>query len=123
MIYVQSFRDDPQGLTRDLKRRGFEPPVAQVVELDTRRRARVTGTETLTGRGHRGDRIEALDGEVRRTEVELQQALQWIPNRPAPETPDGQDETDNVVVRQAGETPIFGFESRPPRELGPGLGT
>ena len=146
MIDVQSFRDDPQGLTRDLKRRGFEPPVAQVVELDTRRRARLTEVETLKAERNRaskaistmhdaaarsaeiermrliGDQIEALDGEVRRTEAELQQALQWIPNRPAPETPDGQDETDNVVVRQAGETPIFGFESRPHWELGPALG-
>jgi len=146
MIDVQSFRDDPQGLTRDLKRRGFEPPVAQVVELDTRRRARLTEVETLKAERNRaskaistmkdaaarsaeiermrliGDQIEALDGEVRRTEAELQQALQWIPNRPAPETPDGQDETGNVVVRQAGEPPTFGFESRPHWELGPALG-
>jgi seryl-tRNA synthetase len=146
MIDVQSFRDDPQGLTRDLKRRGFEPPVAQVVELDTRRRARLTEVETLKAERNRaskaistmkdaaarsaeiermrqiGDQIEALDGEVHRTEAELQQALQWIPNRPAPETPDGQDETDNVVVRQAGEPPTLGFESRPHWELGPALG-
>ena len=146
MIDLQSFRDDPLGLRRDLKRRGFEPPVAQVVELDTRRRARLAEVETLKAERNRaskaistmkddaarsaeiermrqiGDQIDALDGEVRRTDAELQQVLQWIPNRPAPETPDGQDETDTMGVRRAGEPQAFGFESRPHWELGTALG-
>jgi seryl-tRNA synthetase len=145
MIDVQSFRDDPQGLTRDLKRRGFEPPVAQVVELDTRRRARLTEVETLKAERNRaskaiskmeaaareaeivrmhqiGERIEGLDAEVRQVEAKLHELLTWIPNRPAPEVPDGLDENDNVVVRQAGEPRLPAFEQKPHWELGPELG-
>jgi seryl-tRNA synthetase len=146
MIDLQWFRDDPQGLTRDLRRRGFEAPVAQVVELDAQRRARLTEVETLKAERNRaskaistmqdaaaraaeiermrqiGDQIDALDAEVRRTETELQHVLEWIPNRPAPETPDGRDENDNLVVRQVGEPPTLAFEPRPHWELGPALG-
>ena len=146
MIDLQSFRDDPQGLTRDMKRRGFEPPVAQVAELDTHRRARLTEVETLKAERNRaskaistmkdaaaraaeiermrqiGDQIDALDAELRATGAELQEVLQWIPNRPAAETPDGRDENDNVVVRQVGEPPTFAFEPRPHWDLGPALG-
>ncbi len=146
MIDVQSFRDDAQGLTRDLMRRGFEAPVAQVVELDTRRRARLAEVETLKAERNRaskaiaamkdaaartaeiermrqiGEQIDSLDGEVRRAEAELQEILQWVPNRPAPETPDGRDENENIVVRQVGETPALAFNARPHWDLGPALG-
>lgn len=146
MIDVQGFRDDAEGLTRDLMRRGFEAPVAQVVELDTRRRARLAEVETLKAERNRasraiaamkdaaartaeiermrqiGEQIDSLDGEVRRAEAELQEILQWVPNRPAPETPDGRDENDNVVVRQVGEAPALAFDARPHWDLGPALG-
>jgi seryl-tRNA synthetase len=113
MIDLQGFRDDPQGLARDLKRRGFEAPVAQVVDLDARRRARLTEVETLKAERNRvsksiaamkeaaarsaeiermrqiGEQIDALDAELRRMEAELQHVLEWIPNRPAAATPDG----------------------------------
>lgn len=146
MIDVQGFRDDAEGLTRDLMRRGFEAPVAQVVELDTRRRARLAEVETLKAERNRaskaiaamkdaaartaeiermrqiGEQIDSLDGEVRRAQAELQEILQWVPNRPAPETPDGRDENDNVVVRQVGEPPALAFNPRPHWDLGPALG-
>lgn len=146
MIDVQGFRDDAEGLTRDLMRRGFEAPVAQVVELDTRRRARLAEVETLKAERNRaskaiaamkdaaartaeiermrqiGEQIDSLDGEVRRAQAELQEILQWVPNRPAPETPDGRGENDNVVVRQVGEPPALAFNPRPHWDLGPALG-
>jgi len=146
MIDLQSFRDDPQGLTRDLKRRGFEPPVAQVVDLDARRRAQLTEVETLKAERNRaskaistmkeigareaeivrmhqiGEQIDGLDAEVRQAEAKLHELLTWIPNRPAPEVPDGLDENDNVVVRQAGEPRLPAFELKPHWELGPELG-
>jgi seryl-tRNA synthetase len=146
MIDLQGFRDDPQGLARDLKRRGFEAPVAQVVDLDARRRARLTEVETLKAERNRvsksiaamkeaaarsaeiermrqiGEQIDALDAELRRMEAELQHVLEWIPNRPAAETPDGLNEDDNVVVRQVGELPAFAFQPQPHWDLGPALG-
>jgi seryl-tRNA synthetase len=146
MIDLQWFRDDAQGLARDLKRRGFEAPVAHVTDLDARRRARLAEVETLKAERNRaskaistmkdaagrkaeiermrqlGEQIDALDAIVRQTEAELQQVLEWIPNRPSSETPDGADENDNVVVRQVGEPRVFPFEPKAHWDLGPALG-
>jgi seryl-tRNA synthetase len=146
MVDLQWFRDDPEGVARDLGRRGFEPPVAEVIELDARRRGRLAEVETLKAERNRaskaistmaeaaarsteiermrriGEQIDALDAEVRRTDAELLEVLQWIPNRPSPDTPDGRDDRDNVVVRQLGEPAPFAFTARPHWDLGPALG-
>ncbi len=146
MIDIQTLRDDAQGLARDLSRRGLDAPLARIVEIDARRRGRLSEVETLKGERNRvsksisgmkdaaartaeidrmrtmGERIEALDGSVRQDEAELQELLSWIPNRPAPEAPDGLEESDNVVVRQSGDPAGLSFEPRPHWDLGPELG-
>jgi seryl-tRNA synthetase len=146
MIDIQTIRDDPQALARDLSRRGAEVPIARAAELDARRRLRLAEVETLKAERNRvsksisgmkdeaaraaeiermrtmGQRIDALDDEVRRDEAELQELLSWIPNRPAPGVPDGLDESGNVVVRQAGEPAALPFEALPHWDLGPALG-
>jgi seryl-tRNA synthetase len=146
MVDLQWFRDDPEGLERDLARRGYEPPVGRVIELDASRRARLSEVETLKAERNRvsktiatmqeaaareaeivrmrqiGERIDALDAEVRQVETELQSVLESIPNRPSPEIPDGRDENDNVVVRQAGEAARLAFEAKAHWDLGTGLG-
>ncbi|HMK09080.1 MAG TPA: serine--tRNA ligase [Anaerolineales bacterium] len=145
MVDLQWFREDPESLARALRRRGVEAPIERVTDLDTRRRARLSEVEGLkaernrvskaiatmaaTGRAAEiermrqiGERIEVLDAEVHAIESELQEVLQWIPNRPSPETPDGVDDSDNVVMHQAGETPAWAFPPRPHYELGPALG-
>jgi seryl-tRNA synthetase len=146
MIDLQDFRDDAPGLARDLGRRGYDAPVTQVVDLDARRRARLTEVETLKAERNRtskaistmkdpasraaeiermrqiGDQIDRLDAEVAATEAELHEILQWVPNRPDGETPDGVDESANVVVRQAGEPAAKDFEAQPHWQLGAALG-
>jgi len=146
MIDIQLFRDDPQGLATDLRRRGYEPPVEQIVRLDADRRARLAEVERLKAERNRaskaisamgdaaarnaeierlrrlGDQIDDLDRAVAAIETELVQVLEWIPNRPAPDVPDGADESANVVVRQVGEPAALPFAAVPHWDLGPALG-
>jgi len=146
MIDIQTIRDEPQALARDLARRGVEAPIARLAELDTQRRARLAEVETLKAERNRvsksisamqdrsarateiermrsiGERIDALDDEVRQGEAELQELMSWVPNRPAAEVPDGLEETDNIVVRQVGEPAALPFRPLPHWELGPALG-
>jgi seryl-tRNA synthetase len=146
MIDIQAIRDDPQALAHDLARRGIEAPIERAAELDARRRTLLAQVETLKAERNRvsksisamkdetaraaeigrmramGEQIDALDGEVRQGEGELQELLSWIPNRPSHEVPDGLDEASNVVVRQVGETVQLPFEALPHWELGPALG-
>jgi len=146
MIDIQTIRDDRAALKRDLARRGIETAIDRAAELDARRRALLSQVETFKAERNRvsksisgmkdeaartaeidrmrtlGDRIDALDGEVREIEAELQELLSWIPNRPSPEVPDGLDEASNVVVRQSGEPVQPLFPPRPHWELGAELG-
>jgi seryl-tRNA synthetase len=45
-----------------------------------------------------------------------------VPNIPSPDTPVGRDESQNKVIRQWGEKPVFKFEPKEHHELGVALG-
>jgi len=51
------------------------------------------------------DELDALEAQLRATETDLDDVVMRIPNLPDDEVPDGQSETDNVVVRTEGYDP------------------
>ena len=71
--------------------------------------------------GEVGAKIKALDERTRQIDTQLDDALLYVPNLPDPSVPVGVDESENVVVRQEGQVPVFGFEPLPHWDLGPML--
>jgi seryl-tRNA synthetase len=69
-----------------------------------------------------GDRIAALDEQVRATEAERDELLLTVPNLPDARTPVGPDESANVVLRTVGEPRAFDFDPLPHWDLGLRLG-
>ena len=69
-----------------------------------------------------GNRIKALDEQLKAIEDELNDLLLRVPNIPHPSVLIGKDENDNVVVRSLGEARKFDFSPRPHWELGESLG-
>ena len=69
-----------------------------------------------------GDKIDALNGELRQVEQALQSDMLQVPNMPLPEVPVGPDEAHNVVVAEKGEKYTFDFEPQPHWDLGEALG-
>ena len=69
-----------------------------------------------------GDRITALDGELRGIEEGLEKKLLFIPNCPHPSTPDGVAAAENREVRRHGEPVRHAFKPKPHWELGLALG-
>jgi len=67
------------------------------------------------------DRIKELDAEVRELEERVQNAALIIPNMPHESVPVGQDDRDNVIVRQWGEMRKFDFQPLPHWELAKNL--
>ncbi len=146
MLDMQRIREDPDGVRTSLRRRGIEPPIDRLLELDTARRSLLTQVEHLKAERNRvskeigrlpddaarqeriahmrqvGERIEALDAEVRQVEQSLHDLLSGLPNLVDPAVPDGPDESANVVIRSAGEPRSFPFEPKPHWDLGPALG-
>ncbi|MBP8972920.1 MAG: serine--tRNA ligase [Anaerolineae bacterium] len=68
-----------------------------------------------------GDRVAALDEEIRQVEAELDEHMLWIPNMPHESVPVGQGEADNRIWEAQGTPRTFDFTPLPHWELGPAL--
>ena len=146
MLDINYVRSHPEEIRQSLLQRNTEAPLDAALEADARRRTLLGEVETLkaernaaskeiskltdsaereskiAGMKQVGDRIAALDGEVRKVEDELHRALSAIPNLPDPRTPVGRDESENVVLRTSGDVKKFSFEPKAHWDLGPALG-
>ncbi len=122
-----------------------DAPIDAIVALDARRREVLTEVEALraernaaskeigrapdpTARQAKieamravGDRIQALETELKDTEEELNNLLLQVPNLPAPGLVVGPDDSHNVVRWTKGEPRAFDFEPLPHWDLGPTL--
>lgn len=67
-------------------------------------------------------KIKALDEELKQADEALQAFLLTVPNLPAPETPLGSSEADNVQIRAWGEAKELPFKAKPHWEIGEDLG-
>ncbi|HHI79660.1 MAG TPA: serine--tRNA ligase [Planctomycetes bacterium] len=67
-------------------------------------------------------RIQELGVRERELKKEREDLLLRMPNIPAPEVPEGVDDSDNVELRRVGEIPDFGFSPKDHITLGEKLG-
>ncbi|MDE3177830.1 MAG: serine--tRNA ligase, partial [Pseudomonadota bacterium] len=148
---IRSLRDDPAGFDAGLARRGLAPRAAELLALDDARRTAIAALQQAQERRNAASKeigaamarkdaaaAEAVKAEVaalkqaapaleaaeKSAQAALDEALAAIPNIPAPDTPDGRDENDNVEVRRHGEPAAFpaGFKPKEHFELGEALG-
>jgi seryl-tRNA synthetase len=68
------------------------------------------------------DGMAAAEGREAGLAAELDALLAGIPNRPAPDVPQGRDETDNVELRRHGAPRTFAFAPKQHFEIGEALG-
>lgn len=70
-----------------------------------------------------GERIAALDEELREVDGRLQELMLWVPNLPHHSVPVGKDDSENRIYEPKGAPePQFDFQPKPHWELGPALG-
>ena len=140
MISIELIRERPELVRDAIRRRGEDPPIQRVLELDAARRLAIAEADKLRARRNEvsrrlgqtkerppelmeemravGARIRDLEEEVRAKEEEINSLLLPIPNLPRDDVPFGEDESGNVVVRTRGEKPSFSFEPLPHWDLG-----
>ncbi|MBS1826547.1 MAG: serine--tRNA ligase [Acidobacteria bacterium] len=144
---LSSFRNNLDAVAARLATRGMMLDVAQFRELDARRRAALTETETLRAQRNSesqeiaklkkagqdtaeqqakvraiGDRIASLEESVKGVDEEFQNLMKTIPNTPHESVPTGKSAEDNVEVRRFGTPPALDFEPKAHWDLGPELG-
>ena len=148
---IRLVRDDPAAFDAAMARRGLDPQAAAILALDTAKRAVATrlqeglarrneaskaiGAAMAQGRKDEAEAeavkaevaelkqaLPALEAEERELSGELEAALAGLPNRPADDVPDGEDESANVELKTWGGKRKFNYTPANHADLGPALG-
>lgn len=150
MLDINFVRANLDLVRQKLSQRGASPEALDsFIELDERRRSLVRERDELNARRNResqeigllmksgrreeaearrasvrelGDRVAAIEDQLRSVERELNDLLAALPNLPHESVPIGPDESANVEIKRWGEAPRFDFEPRDHVELGARLG-
>ncbi|HEY4392264.1 MAG TPA: serine--tRNA ligase [Paenibacillus sp.] len=138
MLDVKILRNDYARVEQALQNRGKSlEMISDFLPLDEKRRELLQESESLKNRRNTvsaevakrkknkedaddlilemrevGDRIKALDEEVRELEAKIDNLTMSIPNIPHSSVPIGTTEDDNVEVRRIGEPRSFDFEPK-----------
>ena len=133
---IRTIRDNPTAFDAALARRGLSGQSAQILALDTARRACILAAESAQAEANKaakdvgaakaaGDdatftrlralvaekkaEIAALNDQAKAQDQALTDLLLTLPNLPYDDIPDGADESGNVEIRRHGSPRNFGF--------------
>jgi len=146
MLDLRRIREAPEEVLRALHTKNPNLELDEILALDARRLNLLQESESLKAlrnaesraiadaqkagqdAGERiaamrevGDRIKAVDADLKEIDERQQYLLMRLPNTPHPEVPVGRDERDNVEVGAWGEKPVFNFTPRNHLDLGEAL--
>ena len=146
---IRLIRDHPQAFDAGLARRGLEPLSAEILAADASLRALQTEIQAALARRNEAskligqamaqgdkDKAEALKAEVAELKIALpakeeaereqlaalQDKLAALPNLPAADVPDGEDEDANVEISRWGTPRSFDFAPQEHADFAPALG-
>jgi seryl-tRNA synthetase len=151
MLDIKAVRQDPEAIAQALTKRGFHFDVEQFKALDARRKQADIDSQNLLaerkaaskqigaliGQGMSvddakaqvnetlekiADQIDALTGEAKEVQQQLEELMLSVPNVPANEVPEGASEDDNQEVSRWGEPRSYDFEVKDHVALGENLG-
>ena len=138
MLSIEQIRSETDTVRAALVRRAEdEDCLDDILTLDARRRVAITEGDELRARRNQvsrdigqarsqgnqpaddviaemrevGQRISALEDEVRDLDARINDAMMALPNLPDASVPDGTDETANVVLRHWGEPTTLDFDA------------
>ena len=144
---IKFIREHPDRFDLALKRRGIAPLAEEIVALDKARRDVQSALQDKQSRRNDASRqigqikaqggdadaimrevaqlktdIPALEAQDAELEAQLHEHLISLPNMLDDVVPDGEDETQNELVREVGEKPQFSFTPKDHVDIGEALG-
>ena len=147
MLDLRLIREHPDDVQRALAEKGGADLIPAILARDGERRRLVKEADDLKaqrntaseaiGRAKKrgedasaeqarmrevGERIKALDAELKTIDADMERLLEQVPNVPHPSVPRGKSDEDNVEVRRWGTPRTFDFSVKPHEQLGEALG-
>ena len=145
MLDISYIRNHQQDVQEAILYKGKDIDIAHLLQLDDKRRqlqqevdqrrqarkaeakhhgAQAKGTAdkaAITAAKAAKKELQQLEETLAEVTTEYTELLATVPNMPSEDTPIGKDETENVVIRKWGKTPIFDFTPQPHELLGADL--
>ena len=146
MLDLRLIREHPADVQRALAEKGGAELIPEILARDAERRRLVKEADDLKaerniaseaiGRAKKrgedasveqarmrevGERIKALDADLKAVDAAMEQLLEQVPNVPHPSVPRGKSDEENVEVRRWGTPRTFEFPVRPHEQLGEAL--
>lgn len=143
MLDAKYVRANPEDVAQLLKKKGYEFPVDQFVELENQRKQLQVDTENLQNERNTrskgigkakaagediqpllaevadlGQKLDAAKADLNTVQAKLDDLLYGVPNLPCDNVPEGADEDDNVEIRRWGTPRTFDFEPQDHVALG-----
>jgi len=145
MLDIKFIRENKDIVKESARKKRVEVDIDELLVLDEKRLELMKRTETLRAEQNAmsirispekneerrnqmiiemkavKDEFAILEDELKSVMEKLQKLMLAIPNIPSPDTPEGADESENVVLRMWGEIPKFSFTPKEHFELGEAL--
>lgn len=141
MLDIRFIREHPDLVQDGARKKHIHIDIHRLLEIDEQRRqliAKVEGLRALQNKTSKeipalqgeakqdaiarmkqvASESKTLEGDLREIEGAFEALMLQVPNVPAEEVPEGEDDADNVLLRTWGELPQFDFEPRDHVELG-----
>lgn len=133
MLDIRFIRENAELVAQKSKQKGYEVDIQKLLQLDEKRRGLLQQAEELRAKRnelsdsakgkkpsdeqiHRGkelkDSLTQLENDLEPIEKEFMTALKAVPNIPSDDVVVGASEKENVVSKEWGEKPQFGFEPK-----------
>jgi seryl-tRNA synthetase len=135
MLDIKLIRSNPEMIKALVAKRGAKADVDAILAADARVRALTQEVEqlrakrkTLSGKDVREaaialrEQIQGLERDLDEVTRTRDEALTWLPNLLADDTPDGADDGGNVEIARWGALPEFAFEPKTHEVIGGRLG-
>lgn len=141
MLDIRFIRTHPDIVKEAARRKRIQMDVDALLEVDAQRRSLSEELDMLRAQRNRASReiprlkgaereqaisamrevassIKTMEGTLREVEERYEQWMLQVPNIPAEEVPEGEDDDDNVEAKRWGAPPTFSFEPADHIELG-----
>ncbi len=132
MLDIKLLREEPDKVKQGIAAKNADPKLVDVfLELDKKWRdltlrldnlraeqKKLSEKRDIEGAKKNKEEIKTLEAQLPEIEKERALSLVQIPNLPDDRSPRGKNESENVVLREVGKKPDFGFAPKDHLEIG-----
>jgi seryl-tRNA synthetase len=122
MLDIKFIRENPDKVKDGCRKKQVQVDIDKLLLLDKKRKARLKEIEDLRAKKKKFGKedikkakeikvlIKKAEPELKEVEKEFNELMLLVPNIPLEGVPEGEDETENVVLREVGKKPKFDFK-------------